>query len=128
MPSRKDRRPEIHGIQDTEQSPVEEFMHHSLRPVLKMQHEHLRLLFLERCQRYKNQFFKIPSSQRPAHIQKALKGNGPFPNNCRGLILGQLTQEELQFFLTHKAELDRRLRQMTATRLASIDWDGEGAE
>lgn len=122
MPTRQDIRPQIDSIQSTEQSPVEHFMHHSLRPILKMQHELLRELFLERCHRYKNQFFKIPDKKQLAHIQQALRGNGPFPNNCRGIVLGQLTLEELQFFLKHKAELDKRLRQMTATRLESIDW------
>ncbi|WP_157547449.1 hypothetical protein [Hymenobacter sp. DG25A] len=111
-------RPAIDGLPayETPQT-VGDFLHHTLRPLLKLQNTPLLLTFTDYVQDH-----HIPLAQRSATEQQRLltdllARNVKLRYTLVGLIAALFTKEEMAFYRQHRAELNRRLIEMATHRL-----------
>ena len=111
-------RPSIPTIKDAlATNPIEHFHHRSLRPILKLQNTILQKAFLHYADKYKGVFQRSSKEQKMAYIQHALQKDQRFREWMTGLIVGQFTEEEWNFYTTHESELRKRMTSMLVQRL-----------
>lgn len=101
-----------------ESSPIEQFQNEVLRPILKFQHE----LLLEEW-KLNPLFIQIKETSNPVQKRKLLghvfsKNNGLL-QRLIGTVVGLLTIEEFKFYLSEKALIDKRIKELLLTRLLS---------
>lgn len=111
-------RPPIDGVPayETPQT-VGDFLHHTLRPLLKLQNKLLVITFTDYVQDH-----HIPLAQRsPTEQQRLLTDllarNVKLRYTLVGLIVALFTDAENTFYRQHRAELNRRLIEMATHRL-----------
>jgi hypothetical protein len=106
-------------VNTVESSPVESFLHLSLRPVLKL----LNTSFLEHFSvnlSAKNIVFKgLVLSEKKIKTIAILQQDFILKNIFLGMVLGQLDVEETLFYLSHKKEISKRIYQMVQERIVS---------
>lgn len=112
-------RPEVQR-EAMESSPIEKFQNEVLRPILKFQHE----LLLEEWN--VNPVFKpIKESSNPAQKRKLLglvfSKNTGLLQRLIGTVVGLLTNTEFNFYLSEKALIDKRIKELLLTRLLSYE-------
>lgn len=111
-------RPQIPTIKDAlATSPIEMFHHRSLRPVLKLQNDLLVQAFLRYTKKYKGVFQQSSRQQKQAYIERAVQKDLRFREWMMGLIVGQFSMEEWDFYSQHEAELRKRISRMLIQRL-----------
>ncbi|MFM7006169.1 MAG: hypothetical protein ACKOWX_02830 [Flavobacteriales bacterium] len=103
-----------------ESSPIEKFQNEVLRPILKFQHE----LLLEEW-RVNPLFKQVKESPNPAQKRKLLgltfSKNTGLLQRLIGTVVGLLTTEEFNFYMSEKALIDKRIKELLLTRLLSYD-------
>jgi len=80
--------------------PDEDFQNKTLRPILKLQHDIIVLLFTSFCKKQK------------------IKKNAVLRNQCIGLVIGQFTTDEFTIYIKNESEFNKRILNMTAQRIA----------
>jgi len=108
-------RPEI-KLTETPQLPIEQFMHTTLRPILKFQHIILVSWFEDFIERNKISLPQHPKLKSQA-IEDLLKVNQKLRHAMFGLVSGHFTQLELNFYLQHYTELNKRIVGMIVKRI-----------
>ncbi|MFM2394317.1 MAG: hypothetical protein RLZZ546_2299 [Bacteroidota bacterium] len=108
-------RPKL-NIDDNNVSEVEKFQNKALRPILKFQHDLIMKLASQK-------FPALPkiqqSSERSSYIMKILNGQPILNQLFVGVIVGLLSNEELNFYLENINELNKRIKHMIIERIAS---------
>jgi hypothetical protein len=93
------------------------FMHHTLRPVLKLQNELLLLIFRHYLQKSKGTFWQLPAAKRPEYIAHCIRQDQKLRNMLSGVVMGHFTVQEIQVYQQHEAELSRRIAELLIQRL-----------
>ena len=108
-------RPHIESIAAT--TPEENFLHQSLRPILKLQNELFLAITRHFLIKRKVKFQQLNAAQREQQIQHSVAKDNRLRGLLFGCVLGQFTNEELAFYLENEAEINRRITQLLVQRL-----------
>ncbi len=115
----KEVRPTILLEINGEKNPVEGFMHYTLRPILKMQHEQILLIFRNE----KNLNYEIlqgkDTAKKHPYIANYFQKNPPLRNLFIGMVIGQFTTEEMNIYFENQKAINKRIIDMLAVRFFS---------
>jgi hypothetical protein len=99
---------------------IESFQNNTLRPILKLQHE-LTLAVLYKSKHF-SQHLKSINLMNPSDVNDFIKNFLSNDKNLRnkiiGMIVGMMTTEELDYYLNHESELNKRISSMQVKRYA----------
>lgn len=98
-------------------STVGDFLHRTLRPVLKLQNELLLLLVADFIQEHHIPFTTAGSSEQQRVVAELLTRNVKLRYLVVGTAVGLFTHAELAFYRPHRAELNRRLLELATRRV-----------
>jgi hypothetical protein len=116
MPTdRRALRPQV-PTQPTDQ-PAEAFQNETLRPILKLQHELLLGLFRHYLVKRKVDWKNLAHAQRSAKAKELISRDNRLRGLLFGTTIGQFTPAELDFYLDHESECNRRLTSLLTDRL-----------
>ncbi|WP_029036846.1 hypothetical protein [Salinimicrobium xinjiangense] len=99
--------------------PDEKFQNRTLRPVIKLQNDLLLEAFKNYVQKHKNVFFEMSVEKRIHYIENAIQKDIKFRNSLKGMIIGQFTIEEYQFYITNSSALNKRMMNLVVERIQS---------
>ena len=100
-------------------SAVELFQNKTLRPIIKMQHDLLLILFFQRIKNLSIKWDELKIHQKIEIVKKQISFNMQFKNLILGSIIGQLNQSELSNYLFSAREYNKRIIQMVTQRIIS---------
>ena len=101
-------RPEIDAEHITDEL-MEVFQNKTLRQVLKLQNDTLLVICLDFLNnKYKN-FEGRDNTIKKSLIQEALKTDQALKRLLYGVVIGQFTSNELEFYLANKSDINKRL-------------------
>ena len=98
-------------------TPVERFQHETLRPLLKLLNPTLLRLVADRLGRYGVAFARMDRADQHDRLRNLVKEDGRLKQTLLGMIVGHLTEDELDLYLDHPAEVRRRSVPMLLARL-----------
>ena len=113
-------RPEIPGIINNNTLPLEKFQNETLRPIIKMQHNLLVMLFEEYQTKRKVNFNNLSKEKRKDFITQNLKRDLKFKNLIVGCVIGNFKEDELNFYLSQSSELQKRITNIIIERFISV--------
>lgn len=118
MPDRRSLRPRL----DTEPTsqPAEAFQNDTLRPVLKLQHEHLLAVFQHFLIKRKVDLSKLPAARRAEKIAELLTRDNRLRGLLFGLVVGLFEGKEVAYYLQNEREVNQRLTSLLTQRLLSV--------
>ena len=96
---------------------VGDFLHRTLRPVLKLQNELLLLLVADFIQEHHIPFITSSAVEQQRVVAELLMRNVKLRYLLVGTVVGLFTQAELTFYRPHRAELNRRLLELATRRV-----------
>lgn len=99
--------------------PDEKFQNKTLRPVIKLQNDLLVVAFKNYVQKHKNVFLEMDVDKRLHYIENAIQKDIKFRNSLKGMIIGQFTIEEYQFYITNSSALNKRMMNLVIDRIQS---------
>ena len=117
--SRTERLRRVRPVLDldtTESRPVERFQNETLRPILKLLNPTLLRLVAERLSRYGVGFADMDRTDQRDRLRNLIKEDGRLKRTLLGMVVGHLTEEELETYLAHKDEVRRRTVPMLLAR------------
>jgi|TARA_B110000908_G_scaffold30468_1_gene36072 hypothetical protein len=118
MDKRKELRPVLAKIEETEKCSVEEkFQNTTLRQVIKMQHPLIISLFQDYAITRKTILNTLTEQRIKRFIESALSKDIAFKNKMIGLIVGQFTVEEFDFYKKSPSEFNKRIFTIIKKRL-----------
>lgn len=109
-------------IEENAVSVAERFQNTSLRPICKLQHDLLKEAFLNYIDKRKGKFWKLSEENRRAYIQHSVDKDLRFRSFLIGLIAGHFTIEEWNIYISDENEHRKRLTNLVAQRLHSMDF------
>jgi hypothetical protein len=109
-------RPKVILVLEEQHNEVEDFMHKTLRPILKFQHP-----VLIRCIKTAPHFDQLVfKAEREKKNRDSLKGflqkNSVLKATLIGMVIALLTKTEMDCYERNAAELNRRILEMVMTR------------
>jgi hypothetical protein len=111
-------RPEI-SVDTSLSADAESFMHKTLRPVLKLQHELIINVFQHYLTTNGINFAGQSTDQKVKTIHSVLKHDQKFKIFLTGLCCGLFTETELRFYLSNQSEINKRIIEMLIKRIES---------
>ncbi len=101
---------------DTERSslPKEEFQNKTLRPILKLQNDVLVSFFKSQLKGAALPDFKV---ELTGFVQQRLQKDLATRNTLLGMVIGLLSEEEMETFIADKNEISKRIMDMMAQRI-----------
>jgi hypothetical protein len=118
MDNRKELRPILATIEATEKCSIEEkFQNTTLRQVIKLQHPLLIALFKDYAITRKTVLSTLTEQRIKRFIESALSKDIAFKNKMIGLIVGQFTLEEFEFYKNASSEFNKRIFAIIKKRL-----------
>lgn len=100
-------------------TPVELFQNQILRPILKLQNDLCVTLFMHYAKRQTPDFETLSKGKKSDFIENSLQKDIGLKNNFIGIVVGMLTQDELEVYLSEMKEFNRRIITMMTKRLQS---------
>ena len=100
-------------------SAEENFQNEFLRPILKEQNDLLIAIFKQYLVKHKIQFAKYSPEDQANYIENTIKKDAQLRNYFVGTIIGRLSVENYQDFVSMETELNRRIITMLVKRLQS---------
>lgn len=98
-------------------------MHYTLRPILKMQHEQILLIFRNE----KNLNYEIlqgkDTAKKHPYIANYFQKNPALRNLFIGMVIGQFTTEEMTIYFENQKAINKRIIDMLAVRFLSVYLD-----
>ena len=113
----KKERPILSDLVNPGTSKTERFQNEVIRPVIKMQHNLLTVLFQDYTKQRKIDFDVLDKEKQIEKINTTLIKDTNFKNILLGIILGQFSVDELTYFTKKPSELKRRIIQIIKQRL-----------
>lgn len=111
-------RPEILSAKiDAHTSDDERFQNITLRPIIKLQHDLLMLVFKNYIKKHKNVFYELSLERRIDYIENTIHKDMKFRNSVKGMIIGQFTSEEYELYIKNSSSLNKRLMNIVKERL-----------
>jgi hypothetical protein len=98
-------------------SPIELFQHKVLRPILKFSNETINKLTLNYLIKLNPTFNSLNVKKKEEFILISLKKEQTLKNKLNGIIIGLLTDIELEFYLENSLLIDERIQQMIQERV-----------
>lgn len=111
-------RPTVEADPDRAATPLEAFLHRTLRPVLKLQNDALLALVAAHVGGLVKGFAGFAPDDRRERLATMLKTDSRLKRMLLGVVLGALTADELAFALAHEADVRRRVVALVAERVA----------
>jgi hypothetical protein len=108
-------RPQIESLPAN--NPVEDFLHQTLRPVLKLQNELFLAITRHFFVKRKIRFAVMDIAQQKQQVQHSIGKDNRLRGLLFGIVVGQFTEEEIGFYLENEAEINRRITQLLVQRL-----------
>ena len=105
----------LHG----EMKPIEYFQNKALRPILKMQHGLIILLFHQYLVDRRIELTGKTADNIRVIITNIISKDLALKNEMIGLIIGHLSRAEMEFYLLNKASSRRRITNMLVERILS---------
>ena len=119
--SKIDMRPQLPNvIFNDSMSPDEIFQNKSLRPILKIQDQLLRVMMKEYIRVKKNTYYNISIEERRGYIKDNILGDRMILNEIRGIVLGLFTADEMQYYVTNKPAINKRIHSLLFQRIMSF--------
>ena len=103
-------------LDTAESRPVEQFQNETLRPILKLLNPTILRLVAERLARYGVGFAAMDRVDQRDRLRNLMKEDGRLKRTLLGMVVGHLTQDELDAYLAHKDEVRRRTVPMLLAR------------
>ncbi len=104
------------GLDTSDSRLVEHFQHDTLRPILKLLNPTILRLVAARLGRYGVDFGALPREEQRDRLRNLLKEDEGLKQTLLGLVVGHLTEEELDVYLAHQDEVRRRCVPMLLSR------------
>lgn len=98
---------------------AEDFQNRSLRPILKLQHPLLVLLFEHFSAKRKFHPMAVSSEQRREKLKEMVAKDKPLRGLLFGVVIGQFTTAEAAMYCQMETEINRRLTSLLTDRLLS---------
>lgn len=95
----------------------EVFQNTTLRPIIKMQHQLLIMVFKNYIKKRKNVFYDLSLPKQLAYIENAIHKDMKFRNSLKGMIIGQFTTEEYAIYIQNSSALNKRMMNIVKERL-----------
>lgn len=114
MLSKKDIRPklDLDAVGETEG-----FQNKTLRPILKLQHEILLLVFKTWSEKHRINLFSLNVERFNSILEKEFSKNNVVKNQLVGIVIGQFTAEEYKEYIIKSSEYNKRIFNMIKKRL-----------
>lgn len=113
-------RPKIKSIQqDLNTSHLEQFQNDKLRPILKLQHEIVLVLFQSNLFRNKVLFAELKVEEKRSKLDQLFQKNLSFKNQSIGAVIGMLTLDEYTVYTKDTSAHNRRIITMLKQRIMS---------
>ena len=113
-------RPKIKSIQqDLNTSDLEQFQNDKLRPILKLQHEIVLVLFQSNLFRNKVLFAELKVEEKRSKLDQLFQKNLSFKNQSIGAVIGMLTLDEYTVYTKDTSVHNRRIIAMLKQRIMS---------
>lgn len=100
-------------------SSEELFQNKTLRPIIKMQHYLVIIVFSNYITKRKNVFYDLSLEKQLAYIDNAIHKDMKFRNSVKGMIIGQFTVEEYELYILNSSALNKRMMNIVKERLIS---------
>lgn len=111
------KRPVLKNLIKENTLAIESFQNNSLRPIIKMQHHILIVLFKDYLLSKKIDFDNLSMDLKREKIKSILQKDNSYKRLLIGVVVGQFSQEELNVYLKNSSELNRRILQIISQRL-----------
>lgn len=111
------KRPNLKNLVLENTSEIEKFQNQTLRPIIKMQHDFIIIFFKNCLLNRKIQTKELQEKELLKIIAVFFSKDNKFRNQLLGLIIGNFSLEEFQFYLEYTSEINRRIVQITTQRL-----------
>jgi len=112
-------RPKLPIVIDENANEAEAFMHKTLRPILKFQNDWI-IRTIESAQHFQHlKFDDWDENINRNLLTSFLSKNKNVRHHLLGGISALMTSEELEFYLFHSSELNKRIVQMMVTRFVT---------
>ncbi len=112
-------RPSIDVITHSDDDKLLKFQQVTLRPILKLQHPVLQLFATDFLSKSNKGFYSLNLSDQVNILQQTIKGNITFKKLLTGIIIGQFTVEEMEIYLNHQEEINKRITEFLFKRISS---------
>ena len=112
-------RPDIDLEIKGEKNAGEQFMHSTLRPVLKFQHEAILTLIQSSSHFEKLKLASFPREERREKLKQFVSKNAILKNQLIGVVIGIFISEEILFYTQNSTEINKRIIDMCVTRYDS---------
>jgi len=102
-------------------NPIEGFQNHTLRPILKFQNPLTKQL-LDNSKHFQKRLDKVGTANVETYqslLNNYLSSDLVFKNRLIGCIVGLMHKDELEFYLAHASEINKRIMQMQVQRYVS---------
>jgi hypothetical protein len=113
-------RPQISStIFSDSMSEDERFQNATLRPIIKLQTDLFIEVFKNYVNKHKNVFYDLSVEKQIDYIENAIHKDMKFRNSLKGMVIGQYTVEEYQFYITNSSALNKRMMHLVKDKLIS---------
>jgi hypothetical protein len=113
-------RPEINRINtELDSTVVEKFQNNTLRPILKIQHDLLILVFHSCLIKNKILFEKLSESEKESTLNQLFQKDLAFRNQSLGIIIGLFTLDEYHSYEENSGDYTKRITTMLKQRILS---------
>jgi hypothetical protein len=113
-------RPKIKTIQqDLNTSETEQYQNDTLRPILKFQHDILLCLFHASLTKNKARFTELSLEEKEEKLNQIFQKDLSFKNQSIGAVIGMLTLDEYEVYISDMAAYNRRIVTMLKQRIMS---------
>lgn len=111
-------RPQIE-FKEIHSNPIQSFQDKTLRPILKLQHDTILLVYHEFLNNHKIDFKRLTPLQRNIKIEISIKQNQPLQAMLKGMIIAYFTFDEITFWQLNKITINKRMQQLLIKRIQS---------
>lgn len=110
-------RPALAVAPATGDATVGDFLHHTLRPLLKLQNELLLAVVADFVHDHHVPLATLAVPDQQRQLTELLSRNVKLRYTVIGLISGLFTSDELAYYRQHRSELNRRLLELAVRRV-----------
>ena len=98
-------------------APNERFQNETLRPVAKLQHQLLRAAFRLYLKKRKVNMDQIAVARRFEKVKELVGRDNRLRGLLFGIMVGQFTAGEMDYYVGHESEVNRRITNLLTERL-----------
>ncbi|CAM1335209.1 glyoxalase [Tenacibaculum aestuariivivum] len=97
--------------------PMENFQNKTVRPILKLQHDLILQFFIFFCKKQKVDILSVEKEKFNKTINTIIKKNTILKNQFIGIVIGQFTVGEFEFYKDNNTEINKRILMMIGQRV-----------